>query len=315
MRPRERTLARELDAQLRRFDQEVRSLPGIQTSENREAFIEQLVESIRRIRYVSEISKRELSERRVAPASDLFDPLKAALLNKRHGQIDEAFWLVFLSVHFGKHRQDGWRLARDIYGRLGSAPWTWEGVSSDPKAFSRWLAENEKTFRADGISRRFGNHRKYESLKASSPRSTGRVIESYVQWVGPPRTHQMLIEEAQNQVGDDPRRMFEYLYRSMSAVTSFGRTGRFDYLSMVGKVGLAAIEPGSTYMQGATGPLQGARLLFGGSTTAALNARELDAWLIELEAEVDLGIHGMQVLEDALCNWQKSPAKFKPFRG
>jgi hypothetical protein len=34
--------------------------------------------------------------------------------------------------------------------------------------------------------------------------------------------------------------------------------------------------------------------------------------LIELDADLKVG---MQVLEDALCNWQKSPAHFERFRG
>lgn len=102
--------------------------------------------------------------------------------------------------------------------------------------------------------------------------------------------------------------MFKYLYDSIDAVASFGRTGRFDYLTMVGKLGLTAVEPGSTYMQGATGPLNGARLLFGGNPQAAFGAATLDQWLVELDAELDL-YFGMQVLEDALCNWQKNPAR------
>jgi hypothetical protein len=32
----------------------------------------------------------------------LFDPLKAAVLHYRRGRVDEAYWLVFLAVHFGK---------------------------------------------------------------------------------------------------------------------------------------------------------------------------------------------------------------------
>ena len=82
---------------------------------------------------------------------------------------------------------------------------------------------------------------------------------------------------------------------------------------MIGKLGLAPIEPGSTYMIGATGPLSGVRRLFLGSPTAGgATPRQLDAWLVQLEAQ--LGV-GMQVLEDSLCNWQKSPAEFRRFRG
>ena len=80
---------------------------------------------------------------------------------------------------------------------------------------------------------------------------------------------------------------------------------------MVGKLDLAPIEPGSTYMPGATGPLTGARLLFG---KPKATAAALDGQLVLLNAYLKLRF-GMQVLEDALCNWQKSPAKFVPFRG
>lgn len=81
---------------------------------------------------------------------------------------------------------------------------------------------------------------------------------------------------------------------------------------MVGKLDLAHIEPGSAYLKGATGPLTGARLLLGNRKTPALSAADLDECLVKLDAE--LGV-GMQVLEDALCNWQKSPKQFKKFRG
>jgi hypothetical protein len=116
------------------------------------------------------------------------------------------------------------------------------------------------------------------------------------------------MDQAYQQADCNRREAFNELYRSMHVVASFGRMARFDYLTMVGKLGLAQIEPGSTYMQGATGPINGARLLFGERASAL----DLDAWLVELEGELHVG---MQVLEDALCNWQKSPAEFVPFRG
>ncbi|WP_241150495.1 hypothetical protein, partial [Pseudomonas viridiflava] len=62
----------------------------------------------------------------------------------------------------------------------------------------------------------------------------------------------------------------------------------------------------------ATGPVKGARLLFGGKTSAGISARELETKIQQLDSE--LGV-GMQVIEDALCNWQKSPGRFVRFRG
>jgi hypothetical protein len=262
------------------------------------------------------IRTRDVSPLRTEPSSELFDPLKAAVLRQRQGQLDEAFWLVFLSVYFGKSRRTGWRLARDVYGRLGSTGnWTWDRISRRPATFRQWLAAHEPILSGgDGVARQFGNHRKYESLSASSPRGAAAAFESYVRWIGPPRTHQLLIEDVARQAASDPRDMFAKLYQSMT-VASFGRTAKFDYLTMIGKLGLAPIEPGSTYMQGATGPLRGARLLFGGRVTAALRVSDLERWLAELDAQLQLGSHGMQVLEDALCNWQKQPDRFVPFRG
>lgn len=308
MRPRDRDLAQRLSAGLCSFDRTVRPLPGIRDSVNREVFIEQLLESIHRVRFVAVLRTRRLCNLRTDPNSGLFDPLKAAILQERRGNIEEAFWMVFLFVHFGKHVRAGWRYAREVYGRLGDgARWDWASVSADPPGFRAWLDLHKGDLEREGVPRGFGNHRKYESLDAYSPNGTGATVESYVGWVSPPRTHQQLVEGACQEAGN-PRAAFDDLYRSMGIVARFGRTARFDYLTMVGKLGLARIEAPSTYMQGSTGPACGARLLFGGKGSVV----DLDRWLVELDVELRVG---MQVLEDSLCNWQKSPTKLKRFRG
>jgi hypothetical protein len=312
VRPRDRARAEELNATLVRFDKETHQLLGIRKVVWRRVFVEQLVESLRRIEYAHFVRDEKFDAARADPSSDIFDPLRAAVFWMRKGNNDEAFWLVFLFVHFGKHRKDRWRLVRDIYGALGGNPWTWKRVSTDPSAFRKWLAANENTLRGDGVSRRFGSHRKYESLSASSSAGTAAVIKSYVEWVAPPRTLHQVIQEAHKQVGQNPRDVFGFLYDSMKMVKRFGRLARFEYLTMLGKLGLAPIEPGSAYMNGATGPLQGARLLFDDDIDSKLSAKELDSLLNELGAYTHVG---MQVLEDALCNWQKSPDKFTSFRG
>lgn len=313
MRPRDRELAQQLDARLLSFDQQWLPLPGISDSKMREVMIEQLLESIHRVKYVSIIRQRNVSDRRADPNDELFDPLKAAILHQRHGRIDEAFWLVFLFVHFGKHTRAGWRYAREIYGRLGdTVQWDWASTSADPSGFREWLRAHEDELKREGIPRGFGSHRRYQSLDPRSATGTGAAVESYVRWVGPPRIHQELMEQACQKADHNPRDVFDELYRSMDSVASFGRLARFEYLAMVGKLDLAPIEPGSTYMQSSTGPLRGARLLFGVKRTAALGTADVDRWLVELEAQLNVG---MQVLEDALCNWQKSPEIFLPFRG
>ena len=286
-------------------------LPGIRAVENKTALVEQLVESIRRVDYVSAIASRNISANRINPDSNYFDPIRAAVLNAQVGNFEEASWLVFLATHFGKASRTGWLLTKDVYGALGAGfNWTWPLVSTQPLDMGQWIANNQAELRSGG--RKFGNHRKYETLDPSKSNSTGEVIESYVNWVMQHGSHMNLFTNALAQSGGDPRVAFGILYKTMGAVKRFGRTGKFDYLTMIAKVGISTIVADSTYMAEATGPLRGARLLFGGATSANISAAELEKKIQQLDAV--LGV-GMQVLEDALCNWQKSPGHFVKFRG
>ena len=307
MRPRDRSRAELLGHGLRSFNASGHRTPGLRRAAERRTFIEQLLESIRRVSFPAVVSARPISPLRREPRSELFDPIRAAVLCARADELEEAFWLVFLSVHFGKHKRSGWQLVKSIYGRLDAGPlWDWGRTAARPRVFRSWLRANEDAVRAtDGG---FGNHRKYQSLSADSDVGTGVVVETYVRWVKSGRTHVELVRAELEAAGGDSRTAFHALYQSMDAVVGFGRTARFDYLTMIGKLGLADIEPGSVYLAGATGPLTGARLLFG----SAQSANDLDRELTTLGSH--LGV-GMQVLEDALCNWQKSPSRFIPFRG
>jgi hypothetical protein len=291
----------------------VRPLPGISDDAARSAFIEQLIESLRRVRYVAVVQTRDIADKRADPSSAIFDPLRAAILLSRADRFNDACWLVFLSVHFGKHSRAGWRYVRDVYGRLGDTSfWDWHAVTSDVEDFRRWLHEHQASLKRPGEAGGFGNHRKYQSLDAESANGTGAAVETYIEWVGESRDHRMLFDEALAQAEGDPRVAFDTLYGSMRMIASFGRLARFDYLTMLGKLGLIGFEAGSTYMEGATGPVAGARLLCTGIQGSDVKLSILDSWLVELESYLDVG---MQVIEDALCNWQKSPMVFKPFRG
>lgn len=310
MKPKERTRAAQLTGRLSNFDTNVARLPGLYPAGHLDCLVEQLIESRRRIEFIHHIRDAQHHPDRMDPSSDLFDPLRAAVLHHRKGRVDEAYWLVFLAVQFGKHHRDGWLLTKDIYGRLGgSGLWDWASISANPGGFRTWLGANQQALKG----RRFSNHRKFESLKAHSAKGTAAVLESYVAWVNPPQTHQDMTKAAHQRVGQNPYDVFDHLYRSMDAVHRFGRLGRFDYLTMLGKLGISPIEPGSAYLwHNASGPLDGARLLFGGATNAKITARALDASLLALDGHLDVG---MQSLEDALCNWQKSPSSFISFRG
>ena len=313
MSPGDRTRAELLVRKIAALDAEAFPLPGLAGAARTDAFVGQLIDSLRRVEFAIHIRDSRHDPRRMDPASDLFDPLRAAVLRNRQGETDEAWWLVFLATHFGKHAVDGWRLAREIYGKLGQPGlWDWAAISGRPDAFRLWLASNEAALSSGTVSRRFSNHRKYESLKATSAAGTASVFASYVAWIAPPRTAGEMVRQLHKNVGQDPEVVFAALYNSMGTVRRFGRLGKFDFLTMLGKLGIAPVEPGSAFLKGATGPLRGARLLMGGRVDAPMSAISLDEKLSELGRRLGLGI---QVLEDSLCNWQKSPDAYRQFRG
>lgn len=305
-----KTISKRLDA----FDAKVHLLPGIEDQDARRTFIFQIVESVRRIRFVQEVSKRPIAESRKDPSSEYFDPVRAAILYKNAGQIDEASWLVFLFVHFGKNARSGYRLIADVYGRLGQGgAWTWARVCKDPLAFRHWLDENKQFLQAsDHTHRGFGNHRKYQSLDAWKPAGTGEAVHSYAIWVAKSGGHGKLFSNVLEAAGGDPEEAFARLFKEMNAVKSFGRTAKFDYLAMIGKLGLAEIRPNSVHFGGATGPVTGARLLFAGKLKSDDSRKKLESLSDSLASHLHVD---KQAIEDSLCNWQKSPTDPIRFRG
>ena len=296
---------RRIAATLRYHSQAVRPLPGIAAPETLETLSLQFVASLRRESYYSLVQRKAIPARRADPNDPSFDAERAVARHLQQGNVDEAAWLVFLMTHFGRPENTGWQRLKDVYGKLGAGIWDWRTVSADPSAFTRWLAVNW-----GDVSGTFGNHRKYESLRDDSERSTGKVVESYVAWVGP-KGHAWLFADAVRRAGNDPHVIFDALYQTL-AVKSFGRLAKFDYLSVIGRYRIAPIDAGSAYLSGATGPARGARLLFDGRADGQSSLSALQRMLDTLD--IDLRVT-MKVMEDALCNWQKNPTRFVHFKG
>ncbi|MBL9144108.1 MAG: hypothetical protein JNM99_10560 [Verrucomicrobiaceae bacterium] len=289
-----------------------RSLPGVPTSQHLNALVEQIVESRRRVRYLEMLTCRIHDPCCSDPTSIAFDPLKTAAGMHRHGDLEGACWLVFLATHFGKTRRNGWMVVARVYGALGKGRlWSWERVMQSPHEFLTWFNANTEFIRPT-TGAAFGNHRKYESLRADSNRGSGAVFESYIDLVQEHGGHQGLIGQALADADNSPQLAFERLFNHLSRVRSFGRTAKFDLLSTLSKLRILPILPGHPYLVGATGPLRGARLLFFANASAAASVSVLSEAVTRLGSSLD---ERMDVLEDALCNWQKSPSKFVPFRG
>lgn len=289
-------------ARLLAHSAQTRPLPGIQDPRALDTLAVQLIASVRREDYYRLVQARPISPRRADPHDALFNPEQAVAMHLANGNLDEAAWLVFLMTHFAKPADSGWLRLRDVYGMLGNGLWDWPSVSGNPAAFDTWLAANWISIRG-----KFGNHRKYESLRPGSARYTGHVVREYVRFIGV-HGHQAFL---QGVLAHGPNDRFDAMYKSLT-IPSFGRLAKFDYLMLLARYGIVTMQPLSAYLHGATGPSRGARLLFNGAANAKTPPAELQQMLDDLDGDLQVG---MAVLEDALCNWQKSPLSLVHFRG
>lgn len=304
MWPTRTALAARLEAGLQQFSGTHTPLLGIAQASRRQTLVLQMIASLRRLDYTRAIRSREVAANRADPRSSYFEPERAAAFYARRGQIDEAIWIIFLATHFGQHGRHGWRMLKDVYSGLGSGVWSWAQVSANPAQFLTWLRQN-----AGNINGAFGNHRKYETLDPASNASTAKVVESFINCFipSPSRWFAGLVRST----GNDPQKVFDAAYNQMN-VDRFGRLAKFDFLALLGRLDLAPVEPGSAYLSGATGPLRGARLLVDDNPRSKTRAATLDKILQDLNQALNVG---MQVMEDSLCNWQKSPNAFVHFKG
>jgi len=300
----------QLAASILGYSHTIRPLPGVEAPGALDCLVRQFIDSIRRVEYVKRLAMIAHNPAVIDPTSSRFDPLKAAVVQSRQRNTDDAVWLVFLAVHFGKHGKDGWELARRVYGRAGEqGNWDWAAVSADVPGFRSWLEEQGGAL----ASFRFSNHRKYESLHAHSTNGTGSVVESFVAWMRSEGSFDGLIRAAHQRTGQNPEEVFDLLYKSLRSVRRFGRLAKFDFLTMLSKLGIAPISPGSAFIgDNATGPYQGIRLLLTGERDGSLSRAQADAAAVDIADHIGVG---MQEFEDAVCNWQKSPLEYRHFRG
>lgn len=287
--------------------QNVRPLTGIADPRARGALAMQIMASLRRDEYFQVIQNRgPIAADRADPNSPRFEAELGVGHFLQNGMYDEAAWLIFLMVALAKPGDSGWARLKDIYGKLGLGRWSWQEVTAAPGAVEDWLAQHW-----NAIGGKFGNHRKYASLRPDSALPFGRAVTEYVTWVVADGGHQALFGRLVHEGGNDPHSIFDRFYDALP-IKGFGRLGRFDWVAMLARYGFTPAEAGSAYLKEATGPKAGIKLLFENDAASNTSPAVLQAWLDDLDA--DLGV-GMEVLEDSICNWQKTPLKFTHFKG
>lgn len=249
--------------------------------DEQDRFVEFLQRSIRH-------REMELQQWASLDANDIISLIIAA---RDAGERDEAIWRTFLAAHFGRpsatpKTENQVESASMLLCGFGTTPkWLWKQVRKNRESLRKWLYHH-----ADRLhSLSFGNHRKYESQQ---PSLLWKVIESFIDLADEYGGPMALFALDGNE--DDP---FHTLYRRLTKLHRFGRTGQFDFLVLLFDMGLMLAEPVSCYLRGATGPKQGALRLWG-----KRGIGELERLAAEIAEKC--GVSPV-VVEDALCNWQK----------
>jgi Alpha-glutamyl/putrescinyl thymine pyrophosphorylase clade 3 len=291
------SVAREFVAKLRAYPRAA-NVPGLRERTAAQRFADELAASMlhyRRIQQGVFVGHTDVLQ-------DGFNPIIEILRLQKTGESDEACWLSFLAVHFGwdwTPSDSTGKLVRLFYSKLGAGKWDWATVASSPESVRPWLECNLGVF----TRLSFGNHRKHEHLAPAHRDGTPSVIASLVAWVRGNGHDSLYAALAKCVAGCAPDSAFDNVYRNF-AVRRFGRLGKFDYLSLLGNLGVLPIHPGHTYVVGSTGPRKGALLLIG-QKKGRLTRRVIEE-LEHLQRYLEVPA---EVLEDALCNWQKRPRK------
>jgi hypothetical protein len=277
------------------------SLPGLSDAAERERFLAVLRAAAAQREEEQTIARDPGAQDQLEqPFADSWDPRRAIVQWHRAGDVEEATWLTFLTSYFAAAEgDDRWRSVRTVYSGFGEHRTSWRAVYQDASAALAPCTSRPKEYAA--LS--FGNHRKNEPLKADHRYGIEAVVRSYltlVKRLGNGSQAQMF-----TRYNGDRGLKFHKLLVEVTGVLRFGRLGAFDFLTLLGTLGVHPLAPAHLYLEGSTWPLEGARRLLGAPDRA--KAPELDSRCSAVARE--LGV-SLAVMEDALCTWHKTrPAR------
>jgi hypothetical protein len=272
-------------------------LPGLAAPAERERFLAALrLAAVNRDEELAIAADPGKEDQLELPFSSSWDPRRAIVQWDRAGDTEEATWLAFLTTYFGgQDSGDRWRSVRTVYSGFGERRLSWRLVYQDPGEALAEFTLRPKEYKELA----FGNHRKNEPQKADHRYGLEAVVRSYldlVKRVGNGSQAQMF-----TRYSGDAGLKFHKVMLDVVGVLRFGRLGAFDFLMLLGTLGVYPLEPAHVYLEGSSGPLEGAKRLF---ATPRAKAPELDRRCTSLAAQ--LGV-ALGVMEDALCRWQKTP--------
>lgn len=212
--------------------------------------------------------------------------------------IKERLWIVYLATYFGKSNKSKWELFKRASFRKDNTLIKFEEIQEDLVSYFNYLLSFDFF---DGCS--YSNHRKFTAKKLIGEKGLFNSIEYLISHIN------LYLNENEIEFHD--------MYVESKKIPNFGRLAGFDFTCTLVKCGLNVKEPISMYADYSTGPLEGLKLLLNltGKNTSKTSQIQLSVDLMDWFLKNSKIFMVGQVLEDAICNWQKDTSNYIRYTG
>lgn len=207
-------------------------------------------------------------------------------------------WILYLATYFGKSNQSGWELFNRATFDEKKSIMLFHDIQKDLSYYFKYLASFDFFDRCS-----YSNHRKFTAKRLTGEKGVFESMEYFVKNI--------------NQYSFEHKIDFHSIYKAAQKVPNFGRLAAFDFASSLVKCGFDVAEPESMYVENSTGPLNAIGLLLRltNSDSSSKAKFQLCSDLMKwFQKNSNIFMVG-QVLEDAVCNWQKNPSTYIWYKG
>ncbi len=258
----------------------------------------QTIDSIRRITIYDTYAIKA----RQAEGSSLsyFHTSNPFILSQRDSlPLNSRVWYIYLATYFGKSNKSKWKLFNNAAFRKDKTLIELDHILNNRQNYYEYLRSLD--FFAES---NFSNHRKYTKKALDGEGGVLNSMEYFLDNMDH-FTHANSVE-------------FDFIYKRALLIPNFGRMAAFDFTASLSKCNLNVDAPVSMYHQSSTGPLRALKhiLILSGAESTNRKAQvelgdKLLQWFIN---NSDIPMIA-QVIEDAICNWQKSPTRHVKYFG
>jgi hypothetical protein len=257
----------------------------------------QTFDSIRRIQiygtYKIRASQAVLDRKSFIHTSNPFVLAQRSDLN-----LQNRAWIIYLATYFGKSDKSKWTLFNRATFDQKKSIILFDEIVLDLDKYFKYLSGFDFFDNAN-----YSNHRKFTPKNLKKDNGVFKSMEYFANNI--------------NQYSTSKEMEFHEVYLLSQKIPNFGRLAGFDFTSSLVKCGFNIKEPKSMYADHSTGPLKGLELLLKltNNDASKISQKKLSPNLVEWFSKNSNIFMIGQVLEDAICNWQKDNRKYIRYIG